>query len=119
PARNDDPTQGRFLRLDSTDMLNRYQAFDTNPIDNTDPTGHISVPQIVSDAATAVLFLVFAVLSVIPVVGVVFGAATFAKRSAATVATFVGNVATVATNFGAFATSATLPADDAYVAAGK
>ena len=50
PARSYDPGQGRFLSADAADQFNRYQAFDTNPIVNTDPTGQLSVPQSVSDA---------------------------------------------------------------------
>jgi RHS repeat-associated protein len=111
PARIYDPAQGRFLSLDGSNMLNRYQAFDTNPIDKTDPTGHAAVSTIVTAAVTAALFLAF-ITSFIPVVNVLAGAVAISELSVAATVTFAANVAVAATSLGAFATSLTLAADD-------
>ncbi len=35
--------QMRFMQRDSYNLLNRYNAFDDNPVSNTDPSGHSSI----------------------------------------------------------------------------
>ena len=113
PARTYDPDQGRFLTADAADQFNRYQAFDTNPIVDTDPTGQWALPQIVTDLFAALVFIATAVASAgaaIPVYAAV--AAGEAIADAAITATVLNTVA-VATNLGAAATSATLTANDA------
>lgn len=117
PARTYDPSQGRFLSLDGADLINRYQAFNTNPINFTDPTGQLAVPDIVTDIFAALLFVTFAVVSygaAAPAVGAVIDAiAEGTEVAATTVASAVLNSVSTATNIGAAATSATLVADDA------
>jgi len=113
PARTYDPDQGRFLTADAADQFNRYQAFDTNPIVDTDPTGQWALPQIVTDLFAALVFVATAIASAgaaIPVYAAV--AAGEAITDAAITATVLNTVA-VATNVGAAATSATLTANDA------
>jgi RHS repeat-associated protein len=113
PARTYDPDQGRFLTADAADQFNRYQAFDTNPIVDTDPTGQWALPQIVTDLFATLVFIATAVASAgaaIPVYAAV--AAGEAIADAAITATVLNTVA-VATNLGAAATSATLTANDA------
>ncbi|MFF0270002.1 RHS repeat-associated core domain-containing protein [Kribbella sp. NPDC004536] len=114
PARTYDPAQGRFLSLDSADMLNRYQAFDTNPVNNTDPSGHVTVPDVATDSLAAGLFLLFGILSLIPFVDVITGPLAIGELGAAAAIGFVANGVTAATNLGAFALSTTLAADDGY-----
>ena len=80
PARSYDPAQGRFLSADAADQFNRYQAFDTNPIVNTDPTGQWAIPQILVDAFAALVFVATAVASAGAAVPV-FAAASPARRS--------------------------------------
>ena len=114
PARTYDPGQGRFLSLDAADQINRYQAFATNPINNTDPTGQWAFPQILTDAFAAALFLACGVLSgaaSVPVLAAVLAG----EETAATAitASVVFNAFSAATNIGAAATSATLAANDA------
>jgi RHS repeat-associated protein len=114
PARTYDPSQGRFLSQDAASQLNRYQAFDTNPSTDTDPTGQLAVPQIVTDVAAAVLFLIFGILSwgsLAPV----FVAAEIS--TAAAVGAVLNGISAVA-NLAAAATTATLVANDAYELAG-
>ena len=113
PARSYDPGQGRFLSADAADQFNRYQAFDTNPITDTDPTGQWALPQIVTDLFAALVFVATAIASAgaaIPVYAAV--AAGEVVTDAAITATVLNTVA-VATNVGAAATSATLTANDA------
>src|SRR5262249_27133154 len=111
PARIYDPTQGRFLSLDGSNMLNRYQAFDTNPIDKADPTGHVAVSTIVTAGVTVALFLAF-IASFIPVVNSLTGGFAISELSVAATVAFAANVAVAATSLGAFATSLTLAVDD-------
>ncbi|WP_119344810.1 RHS repeat-associated core domain-containing protein [Facilibium subflavum] len=42
-ARFYNPRQLRFMQRDNYNILNRYNAFDNNPISNTDPSGHFSL----------------------------------------------------------------------------
>jgi RHS repeat-associated protein len=113
PARSYDPAQGRFLSADAADQFNRYQAFDANPIVNTDPTGQWSFPQILTDAFTAALFIAFGVLSAGAAVPVLAAAAAGEVIETAALASAVLNTVAAATNIAAGATSATLTADDA------
>lgn len=118
PARTYDPGQGRFLSLDAADQINRYQAFDTNPIINTDPTGQLAVPQILTDAFAAALFIAFAFLTAGAAVPVFAAVAAGTEVGGAAIAAAVANAVSFAANIGAAATSATLFADDAAALAG-
>jgi len=126
PARNYDPAQGRFLSADSADQLNRYLAFDANPIMNTDPTGEDSIPIIVTDVFATLLFAIFAVVSfgaLAPEAAVAdAGVITAGDVAATTTAQVVGDAANAVsgiTNLGATATSMTLTADDVSDASGN
>ncbi len=61
PARSYDPAQGRFTSRDTANVFNHYQAFGTNPIINLDPTGHISLADLLIDIGMAVVFAVAAI----------------------------------------------------------
>ena len=113
PARTYDPGQGRFLSPDAAGQLNRYQAFDTNPITNTDPTGQTAVPQILIDAFTAILCIAMGVITAGGAVPVLAAAAAGEEIAATAIASAVINTVSAATNIAAGATSATLTANDA------
>ncbi|MGW2207622.1 RHS repeat-associated core domain-containing protein, partial [Streptomyces sp. NPDC001774] len=58
-ARTYDPSLARFTTADPAPQFNRYQAFDTNPVNYTDPSGNTAVPD-----TTTWLGLGFAIFSV-------------------------------------------------------
>jgi RHS repeat-associated protein len=60
-ARTFDPVTARFTTLDPTALHNRYAFADANPVMNVDPSGHISVADIVnySIIGATVLFAAF------------------------------------------------------------
>ncbi len=119
PARTYDPDQGRFLSLDSADQINRYQAFSTNPVNNTDPTGRWAFPQILTDAFAAALFIACGILSGGASVPILAAAIAGVEGAAeAVTAAVVFNAVSAVTNIGAAATSATLTAEDAAELAG-
>jgi RHS repeat-associated protein len=113
PARTYDPGQGRFLSLDAAGQLNRYQAFATNPITNTDPTGQDAVPQILTDVFTAFLCLVLGIVTAGAAVPVLAAAVAGEEIAAAAIVSAVANTVSAVTNIAAGATSATLAANDA------
>jgi RHS repeat-associated protein len=99
PARGYDSAQGRFTSRDTANVFNHYQAFSTNPIINTDPTGHFSLVDLLIDIGVAIAFIVATVATAgaaaaaLPaVVGMEAGALT-ASTIAYTAATAVGAVA--------------------------
>jgi RHS repeat-associated protein len=99
PARGYDSAQGRFTSRDTANVFNHYQAFSTNPIINTDPTGHFSLTDLLIDIGVAIVFIVATVATAgaaaaaLPaVVGMEAGALT-ASTIAYTAATAVGAVA--------------------------
>jgi len=99
PARSYDPAQGRFTSRDTANVFNHYQAFSTNPIINTDLTGHFSLADLLIDIGVAIAFVVATVATagaaaaaVPAVVGMEAGALT-ASTIAYTVATAAGAVA--------------------------
>ncbi len=99
PARSYDSAQGRFTSRDTANVFNHYQAFSTNPIVNTDPTGHFSLADLLIDIGVAIAFIVATVATggaaaaALPaVVGMEAGALT-ATTIAFTAATAVGAVA--------------------------
>jgi hypothetical protein len=99
PARSYDPGQGRFTSRDTANVFNHYQAFSTNPIVNTDPTGHFSLADLLIDIGVAIVFIVATVATAgaaataLPaVIGMEAGALT-ASTIAFTAATAVGAVA--------------------------
>jgi RHS repeat-associated protein len=116
PARTYDPSQGRFLMPDSADLLNRYQAFSTNPITLCDTTGQWSISDTFS-----LLGAVVAVVAAVATGGAAFAAdaALFAaigageEVAASTVTSAVLLTTSAAANVGAAATTSTLFADDA------
>ena len=114
PARTYDPAQGRFLSADAADQFNRYQAFDTNPIVNTDPTGQLAISQSVSDGLSIALFIAFGILSLVTGgAGVAAIAAEgIAEATASAVASAALNLVSGATNLGAAATAATSLANE-------
>lgn len=61
PARNYDPTQGRFTSRDTANVFNHYQAFSTNPIVNLDPTGHLTIGDLLLDIGLAIVFILASV----------------------------------------------------------
>ncbi|WP_440993432.1 RHS repeat-associated core domain-containing protein [Cysteiniphilum litorale] len=65
-ARFYDPLEMHFIQRDSYNLLDRYNAFDDNPVDNTDPTGHFSFKDL--SLATAIASIGLGVLA--PVVGI-------------------------------------------------
>lgn len=118
-ARTYDPGQGRFLSLDAADQLNRYQAFNTNPILNTDPTGQLAVPQWLIDGAAAATLIILGVAAawtgageLLTAAGVVDAASAVAEASGAAIAQAVLETAAGAANVGAGAISAALTVDD-------
>jgi RHS repeat-associated protein len=113
PARSYDPAQGRFLSADAADQFNRYQAFNTNPIVNTDPTGQLAVPQILTDFCAFALFLAFGVLSAGAAAPVLAAVAVGEEAATAITASVALNAVSALTNIGAAATSLTLTANDA------
>jgi RHS repeat-associated protein len=114
PARTYDPAQGRFLSLDAADQINRYQAFDTNPVNNTDPTGQWAFPQILTDVFAAALFIACGIVSV-GAAAPVLAAVVAGEEAAATAitASVAFNAVSAVTNLAAGATSATLAVNDA------
>ena len=99
PARSYDPAQGRFTSRDTANVFNHYQAFGANPIINLDPTGHISLTDLLIDIGMAVVFAVAAIATggaaaaALPaVIGLEAGTVT-ASTVAFTVATAAGAVA--------------------------
>jgi len=99
PARSYDSGQGRFTSRDTANVFNHYQAFSTNPIINTDPTGHFSLADLLIDIGTVIAFIVAtvattgaAVAALPAVLGLEAGAATV-STIAFTVATAAGAVA--------------------------
>ncbi len=46
-ARFYNPRQLRFMQRDNYNLLNRYNAFDDNPVSNIDPSGHLSFSKLV------------------------------------------------------------------------
>jgi RHS repeat-associated protein len=118
PDRSYDPGQGRFLSPDAADQFNRYQAFDANPISNTDPTGQLSVSQSVSDGFTIALFIAFGIVSLLTGgAGVVALAAETAEVTATAVISAAANLVSSAANLAAAATSATSLVDEGMKAA--
>jgi RHS repeat-associated protein len=120
PARTYDPAQGRFLSLDSSAQINRYQAFNTNPVNFTDPTGQYSVPDLITDIFVTLVFAVTLVASAGVAVGAVAAAVAAGEEAGAAavagaVLTTAGTVATA----GAAVSSAVLTADDAAGLSGK
>ncbi len=117
PARSYDPAQGRFLSLDSSAQINRYQAFNTNPINFTDPTGQTAVSDLITDIFLTLVFAVATVASfgaASAAVGAVAAAVAAGEEvTAAAVAGAVLTTASTLANAGAAATAATLTADDA------
>ena len=113
PARTYDPGQGRFLSLDSATEINRYQAFATNPITNTDPTGQLAIPQILTDAFAAALFIAFGVLSGGAAAPVLAGLVAGEEIATGAIAVAALNAVSAATNIAAAGTSITLTANDA------
>ena len=61
PARTYDATQGRFTERDTASIFNRYQGFSANPVNILDPTGHISLADILLDVG---MFIAFAVATI-------------------------------------------------------
>jgi RHS repeat-associated protein len=99
PARSYDSAQGRFTSRDTANVFNHYQAFSTNPIINSDPTGHFSLADLLIDIGVAIAFIVATVATAgaaataLPaVIGMEAGALT-ASTIAFTAATAVGAVA--------------------------
>jgi RHS repeat-associated protein len=113
PARTYDPGQGRFLSLDAAAQVNRYQAYNTNPITNTDPTGQLAVPQILTDAFATALFIAFGFLSGGAAAPVFIAVAAGEEIAGAAIASAVLNAVSAVTNIAAAGTSAVLTADDA------
>jgi RHS repeat-associated protein len=115
PARSYDPTQGRFLTADSAELLNRYQAFNTNPINYCDPTGQWSV----SDTFT-LLGAIGAVIAAVATGGAavaadaaLFAAVEAGEGVAASAVPAALLTTSAAANVAAAGTSITLFADDA------
>ncbi|MGW2207569.1 RHS repeat domain-containing protein [Streptomyces sp. NPDC001774] len=61
-ARTYNPADGRFTTRDTASLLNRFQAFDANPVGYTDPSGHTAQRD---DAIISGLLIGMAVLSAI------------------------------------------------------
>ena len=61
PARTYDAAQGRFTERDTASIFNRYQGFSANPVNILDPTGHISLADILLDVG---MFIAFAVATI-------------------------------------------------------
>ncbi len=118
PARSYDPIQGRFTSRDTANVFNHYQAFSTNPVINSDPTGHLSLRDLLLDIGMAIVFAVAtiatggAAATALPaVIGLEAGAVT-ASTVAFTVASAVGAVAS-ATGLVASAVKVADDVDDA------
>ena len=99
PARSYDSAQGRFTSRDTANVFNHYQAFSTNPIINTDPTGHFSLADLLIDIGVAIAFIVATVATVgaavatLPAVAAMEAGTLTASTIAFAAATAVGAVA--------------------------
>jgi RHS repeat-associated protein len=112
PDRTYDPSQGRFLSADATSEINRYQAFDANPINNIDPTGQWAVRQDVADTLTAIMLAIAGIVTAIPLFPAAAAIAAAETVSGLAIASTATAAISAATSLGAAATSATLAADD-------
>ncbi len=66
-ARFYNPHEMRFMQRDSYNLLNRYNAFDDNPVSNTDPSGHLSLGKLSLYSSVASIGLgVIAPLMILP-----------------------------------------------------
>jgi RHS repeat-associated protein len=119
PARSYDPAQGRFLSPDAADQFNRYQAFDTNPIVNTDPTGQFAIPQWVTDFLGVALFIAIGGISAVAAAPVFEAVVAGAEIATGAIVSASLNAVTAVANIGAAATSLTLGADDAAAVSGN
>ncbi len=116
PARNYDPSQGRFTTRDTADVFNHYQGFSTNPILLVDPTGHFSLADLLVDIGMMIVFAIATVasaggaLAALPAIA----AAEVGAATATAVATTVGLAASAVASATGFVASTVKMADEAH-----
>ena len=116
PARNYDPSQGRFTTRDTADVFNHYQGFSTNPILLVDPTGHFSLTDLLVDIGMMIVFAIATVasaggaLAALPAIA----AAEVGAATATAVATTVGLAVSAVASATGFVASTIKMADEAH-----